>query len=184
MWRVYAFSGIRNFEGLALQWRDVQDGRLRLRVTKGGKPRKRRIPLDRVTVRLLAEYREERRALDPSLAADEAYIFGDENGVPPSVSVNSKRFSKAVARCRASLGDASLPRLTVHGLRHSYASLRLKRGDPITEVAEDLGDTLEVVSDVYAHAIPDDDDNPAQGLADEVEGDRAMGMPWGLSQVR
>jgi integrase len=154
MWRVYAFSGIRNFEGLALQWRDIQDGKLRLRVTKGGKPRKRRIPLDRVTVRMLAEYREERRALSPALAADEAFIFGDENGVPPSVSVNSKRFSRAVARCRASLGDGSLPPLTVHGLRHSFASLLLMQRKPVTYVAELLGDTVEMVSETYRPRHP------------------------------
>jgi integrase len=182
VWRVYAFTGIRNFEGLALQWRDVQNGKLDLRVTKYGKLRERPIPLDGVTARLLEKYRDERRALHSSLADDEAFIFADENGRPPTRGAVLQRFYRAQARCRADLGESSLPVvLKIHGLRHTYVSLMLKAGKTIVEVSELIGDTVEVTSKTYKHFIPDDDgNNPADDLARLVEGNpagNAMGVP-------
>lgn len=43
----------------------------------------------------------------------------------------------------------------IHQLRHHVASLLLAHGMSIAEVAEVLGDTVQEVSETYAHAMPD-----------------------------
>jgi integrase len=43
----------------------------------------------------------------------------------------------------------------IHQLRHHVASLLLTQGMSIAEVAEVLGDTVQEISETYAHAMPD-----------------------------
>src|SRR6185312_12305137 len=43
----------------------------------------------------------------------------------------------------------------IHQLRHHVASMLLSQGLSIAEVAEVLGDTVQEVSETYAHAMPD-----------------------------
>jgi len=43
----------------------------------------------------------------------------------------------------------------IHQLRHHVASMLLSQGLSIAEFAEVLGDTVQEVSETYAHAMPD-----------------------------
>lgn len=61
---------------------------------------------------------------------------------------------------------AGLPRLTPHGLRHSFASAALAARVPVEVVAARLGNTPRVVQEVYAHVIPADDQAAAQLVGD------------------
>jgi len=40
-----------------------------------------------------------------------------------------------------------------YGLRHSYASLRIREGASITELAEELGHSPQMTLNTYAHVI-------------------------------
>lgn len=62
--------------------------------------------------------------------------------------------------------QAGLPRLTPHGLRHSFASAALAARVPVEVVAARLGNTPRVVQEVYAHVIPADDQGAAQLVGD------------------
>lgn len=62
--------------------------------------------------------------------------------------------------------SAGLPRLTPHGLRHSFASAALKARVPVEVVAARLGNTTRVVQEIYAHVIPSDDQAAAQLVGD------------------
>jgi integrase len=62
--------------------------------------------------------------------------------------------------------SAKLPRLTPHGLRHSFASAALQARVPVEVVAARLGNTPRVVQEVYAHVIPADDQAAAQLVGD------------------
>lgn len=46
---------------------------------------------------------------------------------------------------------AGLPRLRIHDLRHSHVSYLISLGFGITEIADRIGDTAQVVSETYAH---------------------------------
>jgi integrase len=61
---------------------------------------------------------------------------------------------------------AGLPRLTPHGLRHSFATAALKARVPVEVVAARLGNTARVVQEVYQHVIPADDQAAAQLVGD------------------
>ncbi len=61
---------------------------------------------------------------------------------------------------------AGLPRLTPHGLRHSYATAALSAHVPIEVVAARLGNTPRMVQEVYQHVIPADDQAAAQLVGD------------------
>lgn len=47
---------------------------------------------------------------------------------------------------------------TPHDLRHHYASVLLRAGVDVAEVAARLGDTIAVVQQTYAHMIPNKGD--------------------------
>ena len=54
--------------------------------------------------------------------------------------------------------EAPLPRLVVHELRHTHATLLLRAGVPVHIVAKRLGHRdPSVTLNVYADVIPDDD---------------------------
>jgi len=53
---------------------------------------------------------------------------------------------------------SEVPRLTLHELRHSHATILLREGVPVHVVAKRLGHKdPSLTLNVYAHAIPDDD---------------------------
>jgi hypothetical protein len=51
----------------------------------------------------------------------------------------SRRFVEQVVQARRALGDDQLPRIRVHDLRHTHATLLLPAGDPVKVVSERLG---------------------------------------------
>ncbi len=73
-----------------------------------------------------------------------------DNGIGdfrPSVPSVSKRFERVV-------GALDLPRLSVHGLRHTAATLAIRRGVPIPTVAQMLGHANPSITlETYAHVI-------------------------------
>jgi integrase len=45
----------------------------------------------------------------------------------------------------------------IHRLRHTYASMQLRKGVDVVRVAAWMGDTVDVIVKTYAHLMPDDD---------------------------
>ena len=52
------------------------------------------------------------------------------------------------------LKKAEVRRIRIQDLRHTYATLRLSKGDNILDVANQLGDDVTTVLKVYAHWMP------------------------------
>lgn len=51
---------------------------------------------------------------------------------------------------------SGLPKVTFHGLRHSYASISLRAGTPLKVVSEMLGHTTTAITaDLYTHVLGD-----------------------------
>lgn len=66
--------------------------------------------------------------------------------------------------------EAGLPRLTPHGLRHSFATAALSARVPVEVVAARLGDTARVIQETYAHVLPADDAAAAKAVGDLFRG--------------
>ena len=103
----------------------------------------------------------------------EGLLFTWENGGPVLPDYVTKAFGKA----QTGLG---LPRLVVHGMRHSHATILL-RGDreqgveprpvPVHIVSKRLGHKdPSVTLNVYADAVPDDDASAVDVFATAVWG--------------
>lgn len=96
-------------------------------------------------VLVLSELREMR---GPSIALrNEPLVFVDQEGKPLHPVAVSKRFAKLIRR-------TDLPRIRLHDLRHTHATLALEAGVHPKVVSERLGhSTVSLTLDVYSHAL-------------------------------
>lgn len=166
LWILLVTTGLRLGEALGLRWDDIDltTGRLtvkralqRQRVAglvfvepKTAKSR-RTVHLAEGTIAALRELR--RRQLEERLAGGPAWqdyglAFCREDGRPVEPSSVAQRF-------RTTLETAGLPQLRVHDLRHTAATLLLRRGVHPKIVQEFLGhSTIALTLDTYSHVAP------------------------------
>ncbi len=169
-WLYLATSGSRRGEVLGLKWTDVNLDRATaimsrqicmvrhlvvvkdLPKTKAGHT----IALDPGTVGMLRDLHDRQAELKRMLGAayhDDGWIFCRADGVP----LHPERFSREFLRKQATYNkanlDEQLPRLKLHGLRHTWATLALEEGIDI-HVASDRLDhssthiTIEIYTQV------------------------------------
>jgi integrase len=78
----------------------------------------------------------------------EAYVFCHKDGSPIHPQVLSDAFKRLVTQ-------SGLPRIRLHDLRHTHATLLLKAGVPIKVVSERLGhSTPGFTMATYQHVLP------------------------------
>lgn len=70
------------------------------------------------------------------------------------------------------LEKAGLRRIRIHDLRHTYATLRISKGDNILDVSKQLGHhSIKITLDTYAHWMP----GGKKSEVDELDGHQAPG---------
>jgi integrase len=179
LWILLAMTGMRRGEALGLRWSDVDLDAGRLRVVQTviqvrskvtiGEPKtargRRPIALDAGTVAVLREHRRrsvEQRVLVGPAFEDRGLVFHHPDGSCLKPDAVSAAF---VRRVRA----AGLSRLTLKGLRHTWATLALERGIHPRVVQERLGhSTIAITLGIYSHVVPTLHDGAAQLVADLV----------------
>ena len=72
--------------------------------------------------------------------------------------------------------DAKLPRLSLHGRRHSCATAALGRGRPPHVLAAMLGQDVKVLLSTYADVLAEQEDDCAAALAQAPSLIRRRGM--------
>ncbi|MGH2728970.1 MAG: tyrosine-type recombinase/integrase [Actinomycetota bacterium] len=155
LWLVLAMTGMRRGEALGLRWADVdvraRSAAIRQTIVAVGadvvisSPKtargRRVIALDATTARCLGALRRRRGASGSEL------VFAAPDGGPLNPCWVSKRFAALV---RAS----GLPRIRLHDLRHTHATLALRAGVHPKIVSERLGhSTVAFTLDVYSHTV-------------------------------
>lgn len=174
--RLLAATGMRRGEVLGLKWDsvDLDAGRLSVRRSliavddalvwsdpKTARSR-RSLSLDPETVAVLRAHR--RRQLEERLAAGEMWqehdlVFCTEAGE----ALHPDRFSRAFSRAVQSSG---LPRIRMHDLRHTWATLALQAGIHPKVVSERLGHaSTSITLDIYSHVQPELDAHAATAVA-------------------
>ena len=173
---LFATTGMRRGEVLGLRWSDVDLGNAQLAVvhtlttvdyqpvisTPKTKRSRRVVYLDATTIIHLGAHRQrqeiERQAAGPDWCDDLDLVFRDEFGRP----LNPDWFSADFGR---RLRSSELPKIRLHDLRHTHATLALKAGVHPKIVSERLGhSSIAVTLDLYSHVTP----AIARGAADSV----------------
>ncbi len=163
IWETYAATGCRRSELLALRWSDVDLKGQRVKVrqavntvtgemkgTKSG--RARVVDVDKTTVAGLKAWRSHRGSLSLDFVRGDALVFGDLSGNVRNVNSVSMMFTYRVGKARKALGAEAVPDLTLHGLRHTHATLLLEAGENPKVVQERLGHaSITITMDIYAH---------------------------------
>jgi integrase len=165
-WRLAATTGMRRGEVLGLTWNalDLDAATASIRATlvpgpgyapRGSTPKtdkgRRSVALDPETVAALRAHRrrqsEERLRLGPDYD-DIGLVFCREDGTPLRPRSFSRTFDNHVRQ-------AELPRIRLHDLRHTHATLALAAGVHPKVVQERLGHaSINITLDTYSHAIP------------------------------
>jgi integrase len=176
LWVLLATTGMRRGEALGLRWSDLDLDAARLRVVQtiiqtGGKvtigePKttqgRRPIALDQGTVAVMRDHRrrmlEERMLVGPDFD-DQGLVFHQPDGSWLRPDAVSEVFLRRVRK-------HDLPRLTLHGLRHTWATLALERGIHPRVVQERFGhSTISITLGMYSHVGPTLHDEAAETIA-------------------
>jgi integrase len=131
---------------------------------------RRQLALDPFTTAALKDHHrvrqlEERLAWGPAWV-DTGLVFTREDGQVLHPEHVTKRFARLVR-------DAGLPPITLHGVRHSYATAALAAGEPLKVVSERLGHaSTSITANLYQHVLPSMDEHTANAVANLILGDR------------
>ena len=176
LWVLLATTGLRRGEAVGLRWSDIdlESGRVRIVQTviqiRGnvaiGEPKtdrgRRAITIDDGTVAALRTHRRvmnEQRLLVGADFNDCDLLFRLPSGAPLHPDAVSATFERQVRRY-------GLPRLTLHGLRHTWATLALESGVHPRVVQERLGhSTIAITLGIYSHVSPTLDGDAARTVA-------------------
>ena len=177
LWHFLAMTGCRRGEALGLAWQDLDiergmvsihralvpvDGKAILCEPKTARGR-RTIALDGLTLAVLRAHAC--RQADESRAkgwSDTGYVFSLPDGRPLCPQHVSRAFERHLRR-------GGLPRIRLHDLRHTYASLALGSGVNPRIVSGRLGhSSVAFTLDVYAHVLPQQDRDAAEAIASLV----------------
>ncbi len=162
---VKANTGMRRGEVLGLTWRVIDFDNGRLAVTQNvtapnyhvtvsdvkSAHSLRTIDLDQRTIAVLRSWRRHQLEHDMETGArtdESGFVFAKHNGDPLHPDYFSQAFERLIAKM-------DLPRIRLHDLRHTHATLLLKEGVPPKVVSERLGhSSVAFTMQVYQHVLP------------------------------
>ena len=182
------FGGLRRGELLALTWKDIDFHNCTVDINKSyeadrtkGKSKAPKTPGSSRIVKvppecmsLLSDLQRERDELKEALGdqwkgdPDHDVIFIKADGSPMGIDTPNRAFRHAIQRYNQS-HDEKLPEITLHGLRHTYATLLYDADMPGLAISKALGHSeLSTTERIYVHAARRADARTAQILSDKL----------------
>jgi integrase len=179
LWHFVAMTGVRRGEALGVRREDVDFARGRVAIaqtviplrsgTAWGEPKtakgRRAIAIDPTTAAALRAQRTrqlEERLLVGSQYEDHGLVFARADGRPLNPEHVTRVFSSLVRK-------SGLKPITLHGLRHTHATLALVEGINTLVVSERLGhSSMAVTAELYQEVTPNIEDDAARRIAAAV----------------
>jgi integrase len=185
LWLLYATTGARRGELLGLTWEDVDLSAGTITIRRGlvpigytvavSEPKtesgRRTIAIPATVCAVLKRHRATQKAEKmahrdvwgkdrPGGLGKLNLVFTNEVGRELHPDRVSKLFEQAVTKSKQ-------PRISLHGLRHTHATIALMEGkQPVSVVSRRLGHSkTSVTLDFYAHAMPRDDEQACNVVA-------------------
>lgn len=172
--KLAAYLGLRRSEICGLRWEhvDLDAGVIFIceaRTEVGGvvveKDTKTQSSVRRLGIAGLVDLRElleRQRASRPWTPSD--FVLVDEWGQPPRPDYLTARLLKIVRRY-------NLPKITMHGLRHSFASVANSMGVPMFDISKTLGHaSMTVTSTIYTHLFDETQQKALTAVGRAIEG--------------
>lgn len=173
-----AYGGLRPSEAMGAKvghvdprWKgiwvsDVMSAEHRVYQTKTGEPRFVRLPV--AALDDLALWIEVAGLKDP-----EGWLFPNRDGVVTPRTypnwVNEVRRARVAIGLRRPEWRTEFDVLTPKTLRHSCGSCRVRTGEPVAEIAADMGHSVATLLHWYSHEVRASRDTPVEPFADQIE---------------
>ncbi|MCI9083321.1 MAG: site-specific integrase [Lachnospiraceae bacterium] len=177
------FGGFRRGELVALTWDDIdfkihavtinkasartKDGIITKTPKTFSSNRTVTLPVD--TMNLIRKYKAEQQRYRLSLGTywkGGSYLFIQDDGKQMDISTPNKVFKKVI-RIYNETHEDKLPEITLHGLRHTSATLLIAQNVDIKTVSNRLGHSeTSTTMDIYAHALQKQDALAAESLGE------------------
>lgn len=154
------YTGLRLGEMIALNWHDINFSKKTVSINKTFtnklvdrewdiiSPKTsnsiREIDLDDELISMLKEHKKAEEKIYGF--NNDFFVFGNLTHIAPTTF--TKHLNKFIK-------EAGIKKITPHGFRHSHASLLIHLGCDSRDVADRLGDTVQVVESTYYHLFPD-----------------------------
>jgi integrase len=180
LWFLLALEGMRRGEGLGLRWTDVNWDRGTVHIVQTVAPDKRNrgtaviqprtktsagarsVKLTAETLMMLTEHKDRQRFQRQAAGErwqDHDLIVCTATGTPVNPNNVTRSYNRLVIL-------SGVPRIRVHDLRHTAATMLLRAGVPPKIVSERLGHaTVAITLDTYSHVLPEMQDVAASAMS-------------------
>lgn len=183
LFHLAVFGGFRRGELAALTWDDIDFQNLTVTINKASARTKdgiitkapktfssnRTVTLPASTMKLIQKYKAEQQRYRLSLGTywkGSNYLFIQDDGKQMDISTPNKVFKKVI-RIYNETHEDKLPEITLHGLRHTSATLLIAQNVDIKTVSNRLGHSeTSTTMDIYAHALQKQDELAAESLGE------------------
>lgn len=160
-----AYSGMRKGEAQGLKWKNInfKKNTITIECTRDDqgerKPKTknsyRTIEIDNDVMNQLESYKKwcikTKFSIGLQLDKENDYVFITENNIPVYACFLNKFFNLIYKELKSK--EIELKKISPHGLRHTHATILIDELIPPTDIADRLGNTLEMIYRVYAHSF-------------------------------
>jgi integrase len=165
IWLLLALTGMRRGEALGLRWQDIDFENRTMNISQtyvslnskmsASSPKtragRRVITLEPVLIDALRDHRarqNERRLRLGEVWHDHDLVFASEVGTPIMARNLYRQYGELVKK-------AGVPHISIHGIRHTVATLAIGSGQDVRTLADLLGHSrTSITTDIYAHVMP------------------------------
>ena len=176
-----AYTGIRRGEAGGLQWQNIDfDNNTitieRTRDNKGARPPKtknsyRTILVDEMVMAQLKKYQTWCKQTMLAFGirySENSFVFISYQTGEPISDTGILYMLRRVHEAAGLLDENNKPKSTLHGLRHTHATILLNSGQNVKVIAERLGNTPAMIYEVYGHVLKELEEETVQIFSDSI----------------